>query len=216
MLTFAEEILLIALDDQAGVIKELPTLSLPYALSGAVLMDLALRNKIDTDLKTLTVVDPAPTGDPILDPSLAKIAASTEVKKIEFWLETIANDANQIKAATMEGLIAKKILRKEEHRMLWVFASRRYPVIDNREEKEVKARLREVLLTDALPEPRDIVLISLLHACHLLKEVLSEQELVQAHARIEQVAKLDLIGQAVARSIGEIQNSIMTSMLYPV
>jgi Golgi phosphoprotein 3 len=216
MLTFAEEILLIALDDQAGVIKELPTLSLPYALSGAVLMDLALRNKIDTDLKTLTVVDPTPAGDPILDPTLAKIAASTEVKKIEFWLETIANDANQIKASTMEGLIQKKILKKEEHRMLWVFASRRYPVIDNREEKEVKARLRDVLLTDTLPEPRDIVLISLLHACHLLREVLSEQELVQAHDRIQQLAKMDLIGQAVSRSIGEIQNSIMTSMLYPV
>jgi|GEM_PF-5556406 len=47
MLTFAEEIILLSLDDNSGALKELPSLSLPYASGGAVLMDLAMANRID-------------------------------------------------------------------------------------------------------------------------------------------------------------------------
>lgn len=215
MLTFAEEILLLALDDNSGALKELPTLSLPYALSGAVLMDLALANRIDTDLKTLSLVDSTPTGDAALDLVLSKIAAEKEPKKIEYWLEVAANESHHIKEHALQQLMAKNVLKREEHRILWVFATRRYKSLDDQEQKEVKSRLRELVLGSDLPDARDIVLLSLLRSCNLLGEFLSEEEIEGHRDRIENLSKMDLIGQAVARSITEIQNSIMTSMLYP-
>ena len=42
MLRFAEEIMLLLLDDGGGKFTDLPALSVEYALAGAVLMDLAL------------------------------------------------------------------------------------------------------------------------------------------------------------------------------
>jgi len=50
MLTFAEELLLLALDDEKGVLVQMPIMSFEYGLIGAILMELALMNKIDTDL----------------------------------------------------------------------------------------------------------------------------------------------------------------------
>ena len=78
MLRFAEEIMLLLLDDGGGEFTDLPALSVEYALAGAVLMDLALENRIDTDLERLFVIDPTPLEDDLLDPTLACIAQSAE------------------------------------------------------------------------------------------------------------------------------------------
>ena len=62
MLRFAEEIILLLTDDD-GTFVHVPNQSLKYALAGGVLMDLALENRIDTDLKNLVLIDGTPTGD---------------------------------------------------------------------------------------------------------------------------------------------------------
>jgi golgi phosphoprotein 3 len=86
-----------------------------------------------------------------------------------------------------------------------VFHTRRYPVIDDREQREVKTRLRQLLLTDEIPDPRDIVLICLIDACGLLALVLTPDEISRTQKRVEQLARLDLIGQAVTRAVAEIR-----------
>ena len=77
MLRFVEETLLLMLGDEDGRFASVPSWSLDYALAGGVLMDLALENRIDTDLENLVLIDSTPTGDNLLDPTLADIAAST-------------------------------------------------------------------------------------------------------------------------------------------
>ena len=92
----------------------------------------------------------------------------------------------------------------------------RYPVVDDREQREVKARLRQVLLTEEIPDPRDVVLICLIDASGLLGLVLSPEEIAQATTRVEQLSRLDLIGQAVTKAVAEIRFIIKhaTSALY--
>jgi len=100
------------------------------------------------------------------------------------------------------------VLNQEEGRFLWVFRSRRYPTIDGKVEQEVKLRIMSVLLSDSIPDPRDIVIIGLVDSCGIFSELLSARELERARDRIDQVRKLDLIGQAVAKSVWEIQASL--------
>ena len=66
MLTFTEEILLL-LGDEGGVFLPVEKHAFDCALAGAVLMDLAFAYRIDTDLEALFVIDPTPTGNPMLD-----------------------------------------------------------------------------------------------------------------------------------------------------
>ena len=69
MLRFAEEIILLLLNDDDGGFVYVPSWSLKYALAGGVLMDLALEERIDTDLEKLILVNATPVGDTLLDPT---------------------------------------------------------------------------------------------------------------------------------------------------
>ena len=211
MLRFAEEIILLLLDDSGGRFARIPTWSLNYALAGGVLMDLSLENRIDTDLEKLVLLDSAPVGDSLLDPTLTDIAAGEE-RDARYWVEHVADRAEAIHYEALSRLVSLGILERREDRFLWVFRSRRYPVIDGKAEREVKLRIMGVLFSDEIPDPRDVVTICLADACGIFKSLLSRQELEKAAARIEQVRKLDLIGQAMAQAIRDIELSIYASV----
>ena len=97
-LTFSEELLVLLLNDEWGTLASIPRTRLDCALAGAVLMDLAFANRIDTDLETLFVIDRTPTGNPLLDPVLAKIAARNEWSGTLAWLKSLgAEDAVRVR-----------------------------------------------------------------------------------------------------------------------
>jgi Golgi phosphoprotein 3 len=205
MLGFVEEMVLLQLDDRHGSFVDLPQSAGDVVIAGAALMELALANRIDTDLERLIIVDASPTGDDILDAVLARLAASTDELTSAGAIALVTLDSRKFQEQALQRLVAKGVLRQAEGRWLWVFHSRRYPVIDDREQREVKTRLRQVLLTDELPDPRDVVLICLIEACGLLGLVLLPDEIARTQQRVDQLARLDLIGQAVTRAVAEIR-----------
>lgn len=62
----------------------------------------------------------------------------------------------------------------------------------------------EVLFSEVIPTPRDVVIICLANACGLFTELLSRRELRLAQPRIELMQKMDLIGRAVMAAIWDI------------
>ena len=204
MLRFAEEIMLLLLHDAGGRFARVPDRAVGYALIGGVLMDLALENRIDTDLRKLMLVDATPTGDALLDPTLADIASASKTGDASYWVERLAPDAARIRASALARLTERGILQRRADR--W-FRSRR-PVVDRdaggTAQREVKLRILDVLLGDALPGPRDVVLICLADACGIFGALLTDDELAAARPRFEQVRKMDLIGQAVAQAVAEL------------
>ena len=216
MLRFAEEIMLLLLDDEGGEFLHVSDWSLRCALAGAVLMDLALENRIDTDLKQLVLVDATPVGDDLLDPTLARIAEATETHDAAHWVHQTARHADQIRERALERLIEHGILQRQEESFLWVFKSRRYPAVDGKADREVKLRIMGVLFSDEIPDPRDIVIVCLAEACGIFQALLSRRELTHASARIEQVRKLDLIGQAISQAVWDIETSLAMAMHPPM
>ena len=205
MLRFAEEILLLLLHDHNGKFARVPDWSLNYALAGGVLMDLALEDRIDTDLEKLILLNDEPTGDELLDATLADIAAAQDKRDARFWIERTAGHADDIREQALEHLVQRGILERREDRFLWVFKARRYPVIDGEAEREVKLRIMAVLFSDEIPSPRDVMVICLADACGIFNELLSRREAERASERILQVRKLDLIGQAMTQAIRDIE-----------
>jgi hypothetical protein len=66
-ISLIEEFLLLTLEDSGGEFDSAPEIFVDCGIAGAALMDLALRNRIDSDLEAVWVSDATPTGDPILD-----------------------------------------------------------------------------------------------------------------------------------------------------
>jgi hypothetical protein len=216
MLTFVEEIVLLALDDKKGKFVDLPPLALDQALAGAALLELAFQNRIDTDLTHLTLVSDKAIGDRMLDPILKEIVAAKDKKDAKYWVGVISADGEKIRDAALAKLVEKGVLKKEEKKFLWVIPGRRYPMIQDQEEQEVRKRIRQVVVDGAVPSPRDVVIISLASACQLLRTVFSDADLLQYSPRIAEVAKMDLIGRAVSKSVAEVQEAVMRAVLYSV
>ena len=216
MLTFVEEIVLLALDDKKGKFVDLPPLALDQALAGAALLELAFLSRVDTDLTHLMLVSDKATGDKMLDPILRQIAGAKDKKDAKYWVGVISADGEKIRDATLARLVEKGVLKREEKKILWVIPGRRYPMIQNKEEEEVRKRIRHVVVDGAIPSPRDVVIISLASACQLLRSVFSDADLLKYSPRIAEVAKMDLIGQAVSKSVAEVQEAVMRAVLYSV
>ena len=94
---------------------------------------------------------------------------------------------------------------------MWMFRSRRYPMIDGEAEREVKLRIMEVLFSDEIPDPRDIMIICLVDACGIFKELLSQAAVGTGRAsRIEHGAEAgphrpgDVTGDPGYRTDGDI------------
>lgn len=205
MLGFVEEIVLLQLDPSSGRFIVLPMSAADVVVAGAALMELAIKNRIDTDLERLTILDATPTGDDILDDVLGRLTSSDEALTIRTAIEQTTPHARQYQQSALKRLTDKGILRERDGMFLRVFQTRRYPVVDDRQRREVRARLRQVLLTDEIPDPQDVVLICLLEGCELLSLVLTAEELRSAAPRVEQLGRLDLIGQAMKKAVGEIR-----------
>src|ERR1051326_2952245 len=129
MLGFVEEIVLLQLDDSQGRFVNLPLSAADVVLAGAALMELALANRVDSDLSQLILVDAAPTGDEILDDVLRQLAEPGADLNATAALERISGNGEKYQDIALKRLIAKGILREEGGRVLWVFHTRRYPVI---------------------------------------------------------------------------------------
>lgn len=212
-LRFSEEIVLLALDDKSGKLRPLPDRALDLAVAGALLMELAFKNRIDTDDHSLQVLDRSPTGDALLDAVLERLPQDDNLT-IRHGLSRVATDAEDLRDMIFKDLIAKGILKREEHRLFFVLKERCYPVIDDTEEKEVVARIRDVVIQNTIPDPKDVVLICLMDACDLSSVVFTDNELEHYRDRIRDVARMDFIGQALARAIQEIQEAILETITY--
>lgn len=212
VLTFVEEIVLLMLDDEGAVLPVRET-TMEYVIAGAALMDLAFADRIDTDPDELTVIDRAPTGNAMLDRVLVRVSESGENRSAGAWVESVARrEAKALREMALDSLIARGILERRDERFLWVFESRRYPIVDGREEREVKLRIAAALLSEDIPDPRDVALICLVDACNVLPDIFSSRETEKVEPRVEQLRKMDLIGREIGSAIAEIERSIMIAM----
>lgn len=211
-LTFVEELVLLALDDTTGAPLPLPAAAFGYALAGALICDLSLLNRVDTDPEKLVVLSTETTCDPILDQALQTLAASPEPLPVSRWLGVFSENTRTFQTAAVDRLVAKGILRREEKKVLWVFGVRRYPTVDNQERIEVKTRLASLILGDDLPDPRDAMLISLLVACHLAEHIFAGPQFNARAVRIAQLAKMDLVGREVATSLDNLTRALRSAL----
>ena len=209
MLRLAEELLLLLIDKTHGDLASVPEVPLRYALAGAALMDLALEERIDTDLEHLFIVNATPVGDGLLDPSLAEISDTSDMHDAGYWVKHLARPAvaDRLRDRAIDHLVEKRILKRDRGNLLSlarrVVHARRYPTVDGRAEREVELRIMGVLFSDEIPGPRDVMLICLVDACGLFERLLSRAEREEVAERLDLIHRLDSIGRAVFEAISD-------------
>ena len=206
-LVLAEELHVLLLDRQRGGFVDTKDRNMRYVFAGAVLMDLAKKHRIDTDLKCLTVVDSTPLGDDILDPLLAVIAKADDKSDTAYWIKRFSAPeiANQIRRRAAERLIRRGIFNRDPGGTIGldkqVSLTHRYPGVALPEGQDVVLRVMNVIFSEDIPTPEETMLIALVDACGIFEQILSKSELAERHDRISLVRGLDLIGLSVRSAI---------------
>lgn len=116
MLSIAEELLLLLIDEDIGEYTTVPARTLGYALTGATLIELELRHRIDVGPEALVVTDPTPVDDDLLDPVLADIVAESRnaAHNAEFWVRRIAQSSDELRTRALAGLAAQGMIEADE------------------------------------------------------------------------------------------------------
>lgn len=170
-----EDLLQLMLDDESGAMTADAT-RVDYGLAGAVLVELALRE--------LVVVEPAkkpansvvrvvggPTGEPVLDQALARIA-----EKPRKAASLVPRLSRGLRAAVIAGLVARGVLREEKGKLLGIFPTRRWPSTDPTGEATVQRRVHDVLVQGVTPDPGTAAIVSLLSAMERAPQVVGASD----------------------------------------
>ena len=203
---FAEELLLLLHSEKSGYFVPIPEWKMSCALAGAVLMDLAMEDRIDSDLTSLTLSDATPTGDELLDPALGDIAAATKIHTPQYWVERIATRrADDIGDAAIDRLVKAGIFESDAGGFMSlstkVTRTGRYPLVDGWSGEEIKGRIMRTLLDDEIPDPREVAIIGLVNYCGGFRVMMEPEEYDLAKDRIELFSGMDLIGRAIGPAV---------------
>lgn len=203
-LTLAEELLLITLDHESGMLLDsISPFKYHIALAASLIMELTLKGKLDIDTEKLFVVSSAETGNPILDKPLAEIVAEKTSLRTSEWLKRFAKNGESLSNQLMESLVAKGVLQLIDKRVFWVLKTRTYSATSGIEEREVKERVMLLLNSDEIPDASDALLIGLLRSVGIFSLLLSPSELDNLQNRIDQIANFEEINRSLSVSIQE-------------
>jgi hypothetical protein len=202
MQTLAEDFLLIALDDEKGTVSLQGPNAMQYALGGALLMDLALLGRIDSIDKKIVVEDSSSTGDEVLDTSLESIRAASKPRDAKHWVKQLGGRKG-LPELLARRLVARGILREQEHTFMWIFRDERFPTNDPGQESAIRDRIRAVVLDGAEPDTRTLLLLSLVHASNLTDCLFPKEERIQASRCIKELVEGEQFGKAVGGAIAE-------------
>ena len=208
-LNLAEELLLLALNDEKGTVLMSASTALPYGLAGALLVELVEASLARIEGKELVAAPRGSARDDLLDEILETIRSSKRTRSLDHWVAKIGRSGGKIREKLLGRLVDKRILRPEEHRLLWVFPTKRYPQIDPRPEYGIRERVRSGIRGTASPDARTAALISLVHASDLTGEIFDKGERREARRRAKEITKSQPVGSAVAHAVEAIKAAVI-------
>ena len=203
-LSLPEELILMLLNEQNGYFHQVPGWNLNCAVVGAVLAELSLLSRIDTDMESLHLVDRRETGDSSLDPVLKEIADEPLRRNAQYWIERLALQAESIIDLTLDRLVDLKILEHHDGDF-WTlapnlhFANLYGSMQEGTAGQFIKTRIHEVIFTDAIPDPRDVIVICLVNACDVFRFIFELDD--ETEERIKFICQMDLIGRSIAAAV---------------
>jgi hypothetical protein len=212
----ADELLLLAYSDEGTA--EVSQHALDLGLSGAVLLDLALAERFDVRDGRIVVADPSPTGDPVLDDALARVAGDKTGRTPRDWISKLSKN---LRERLLDGLVATGVLTREKDRVLGLFPRTRYPAAHGVvAPAESDARQRLAAALDG-PDPvptRTAALATLVQAVGLAGTVLPGRPGRQVKDRIAAMSQAALAGdswasEGVRKAIEEVEAGIMVAIV---
>ena len=203
-LTLTQELILMLLNEETGYFHQVPGWDLNCAVVGAVLAELSLRSRIDTDMESLFLLDATKTGNPSIDPILEEIASGSNQHNTRYWIEHLAPRADTIIDSVLDRLVEMKILEHHDGEF-WTLARNdwKMELYSDAEtgtaSQFVRTRISRAIFMNEIPDPRDVIVISLINTCDVFRFMFQLDD--ETEARIQAICQMDLIGRSITEAV---------------
>lgn len=211
-LTVAEQLLLVALDDEKGADTANWGGGVEAGLAGAILLELSAAGCLTAEGDKLIPADGDAPADPLARTALDAIRAEAKPRDAKTWIGRLQKELKPLREQVAQRLVERGVLGEERRRRLGLFETTRYPERDPEPEARLRTAMREVLVTGREPTAREVMLASLLHANDLVKRVVPKEDRRAAGKRAKAIAEGDAIGAAVGRTVSDVQAATMAAV----
>jgi hypothetical protein len=158
---------------------------LELGLAAALILDLALRRRIALVDAQVTVASEAPTGEPMLDGALTRIASDGRAHGPDHWVRHLARGARR---AVRDRLVEVGVLQRDDHRFLRVIPMHRTHETDGRLHHELVEHLHDAVVLDHAPSPETAALALLALAVGLERHLFPRVDRRVIGRRLAEVA----------------------------
>jgi len=201
-LSFSDQFILFALDNIKGSFICDPVYTYS-GIAGSILFILSQRGHIEIQDNLVIPTNSFPKIDRLLIEAMRLIKKSKRTKSTKFWIKKLANNGVKYKNIIIDRLIKQDILtgkRTKGQQPLIL-----YPTRQPKLEEHLKANLSEILSQRNEMSPGSKMMISLIYACKLQKEVFAgkwQEPLIKE--KITRIFRESHIANAVKDVIGNI------------
>ncbi|WP_439132317.1 GOLPH3/VPS74 family protein [Polaribacter sp.] len=209
-LNLIDKFLLLALDDEKGKFNSGP-FALNYGLSGAVLLELSLRECINIVDKKIVVNNVKRIDDAFLNKNLDILKNANKKRSLKYWIQKFGNKEREIKKETLDKLIRKGILVKREQKFLWVFNNDKFPTVNAKPENILRKRLYEIVELHKKPTLEELMLVSLINTCNMDRIVYGKERYKKCKKNIKTLVS-DTENNILSTTMKEIHTQI-TAMI---
>lgn len=209
MFTLDEELFMLAIHEDKGIVIKTHDDSLKAGLIGAFLAELSLEGKIQSSSShRLTVIDSSPTGNEILDEVLGFLKESGKEHKFGYWMDALNQRAEKTRRRIAEDLVQKGVFTQDDERLFWVIPSAVQPDLKASTKYLINKRLRDIVLAQQDFQTRDLVLLSLVEACDLLELTFLRDERKIAERFVREQLYSRAMADPVMQSVQEIEAAV--------
>jgi hypothetical protein len=183
VVTLAEDLYLLALDVTGGRLLIDP-LHLDLGLGGALLLDLAVRERIALIDGHVAVALDGPTGEPLLDAALIEIGR-TGAHDPGHWIRHLGRGAHHV---VQDRLVDLGVLRREDGRVLRFIPVHRTRETDGRLHHELVDHLHDAIVLRHPPSYESAALAALALAVGLDRHLFPRADRRAVQQRMAEVA----------------------------
>ncbi len=202
--SIAREAVLAMLDPEKGTLRT----NADFVVAAALLLELVQDGRLEVSGEgrkvRVTVVDPTPLGDRVLDDALLTIQTGVFGTKVRRLISFLPSSADVLRRLGADGTTIE-----EKHRTFGIFPGRRYRATPGSGRDEIVGRLRGALLGESVPDVRTTLLLSALDVGVPWKLFVPRDRVEEADRRAQEVR--ERIGEGQRTVFSAVQQALVDS-----
>ena len=199
ILTTAETLLLLSLDEERGALRGGAFLS--YGAAAALLVDLILAGRVAVSATAVELVDPRPTGRAVEDELLARLARD-RVQPPDHWISVWGR--GQLAPRLLTRLCEASVLQRYDQRVLGFWNARRYRVVPPRLRVTIRAELHGALSPSHAVDGPMASLVAIIAVVGPHEVLAAKGERREATARAKAFVRHDVVAAALQRALANV------------